>query len=109
MQLNERIQSVMKERNMRQVDICKTTGIYSSQVAHIVTGRTKDPAISYLIKFATALDVSLDYLVGRDMTKIRYTDEYKQCINDAIDNMDEIGKRNLADQAEYQLERHQKV
>lgn len=37
----------------------------SSKISQIVNGKVKDPRVSTLIKIANALDVSLDYLVGR--------------------------------------------
>lgn len=63
--LAERIQYAMKVRGMSQADLARATGISTSNVAHIVTGKTKDPQLSNVLKIAQALDVSLDYLAGR--------------------------------------------
>lgn len=63
--LAERIQCAMDRRSMTQADLSRATGISTSNIAHIVTGRTKDPQLSNVLKIATALGVSLDYLAGR--------------------------------------------
>ena len=63
--LAERIQYAMDRRGMTQADLARATGIGTSNIAHIVTGRTKDPRISNVMKIAHALGVSLDYLAGK--------------------------------------------
>ena len=63
--LAERIQYAMNKRGMTQADLARATGIGTSNIAHIVTGRTKDPRVSNVLKIARALGVSLDYLAGR--------------------------------------------
>ena len=63
--LAERIQFVMDKRGMTQADLARATGIGTSNIAHIVTGKTKDPQLSNVLKIAKALDVTLDYLAGR--------------------------------------------
>lgn len=60
----ERLQSLMDKKNVKQADICKLTGISSSQMHHLASGRTKSPSLSTACKIAIALDVSLDYLGG---------------------------------------------
>lgn len=63
--LAERIQYAMDKRGMTQADLARATGIGTSNIAHIVTGKTKDPRVSNVLKIARALGVSLDYLAGR--------------------------------------------
>lgn len=63
--LAKRIQHAMKIRGMSQADLARATGITTSNIAYIVTGKTKDPRLDSVIKIAKALDVSLDYLAGR--------------------------------------------
>jgi len=103
MRLGERIDLVMKEQGKKQADISRATGIGSGQISYIVTGRTRDPAISYIVKIAEALNVSLDFLAGRDMKKIHYSDEFKQRVFDAMDKMTDAGKHNVAENADFQL------
>lgn len=63
--LAERIQYAMDKRGMTQADLARATGIGTSNIAHIVTGKTQDPRVSNVLKIARALGVSLDYLAGR--------------------------------------------
>ena len=62
--LAERIQYAMDARGMTQADLARVTGISTSNIAHIVTGRTKDPQFTNVVKIALALDVSLAFLAG---------------------------------------------
>lgn len=63
--LAERIQHAMEVRGMSQADLARATGIATSNIAYIVTGKTKDPRFDSVLKIAKALGVSLDYLAGR--------------------------------------------
>lgn len=59
-----RLKSLMDSKDVKQADICKLTGLSSSQMHHLASGRTKSPSLSTACKIALALDVSLDYLGG---------------------------------------------
>ena len=65
MAFSERLTAVMQDRNLKQSDVCRLTGLSSAQVAYLVTGRTKDPKLETVVKIADALDISLDFLAGR--------------------------------------------
>lgn len=67
MSFSEILNSLLNERGMKQVDLCRLSGLSSAQVTHLVKGRTKDPTLSTAVKIADALDVSLDYLAGRSV------------------------------------------
>ena len=62
--LAERIQFAMDMRDMTQADLARATGMSTGLIAQIVSGRTKDPHLSNVIKIARALDVSMNYLAG---------------------------------------------
>lgn len=62
----ERLNAILDKRQMKQVDLCRLSGLSSAQVTYLVNGRTKDPSLTTATKIANALDVSLDYLAGRD-------------------------------------------
>jgi len=62
--LSERIQYAMDKRGITQADLARATGMTSSNIAYIVSGKTKDPRLSNVIAIAKALDVSLSYLAG---------------------------------------------
>lgn len=63
--LGERIQNALDMRDMTQADLARATGLSTGLIAQIVSGRTKDPHFSNVVKIARALDVSLNYLAGR--------------------------------------------
>lgn len=67
MELNERIQKAMDARGMKQADVCRATGgtLSTSKLAHIMTGKTKDPQLSTCIALCKALNISFEYLAGR--------------------------------------------
>lgn len=62
--LGERIQNALDVRGMTQADLARSSGLSTAIIAQIVTGRTKDPHFSNVVKIARALDVSLNYLAG---------------------------------------------
>ena len=63
--LGERIQNALDVRDMTQADLARATGLSTGLIAQIVSGRTKDPHFSNVVKIARALDVSLNYLAGK--------------------------------------------
>ena len=64
--LAERIQHLMIERDISQADLARMTGITTSNIAYIVNGKTQDPRLGSVLAIAKALNVSLDYLAGRE-------------------------------------------
>ena len=65
MDFHERLQSILDSKNLKQVSLVELTGLSSAQINHLVSGRTKDPKFSTVVRIADALDISLDYLAGR--------------------------------------------
>ena len=63
--LGERIQNALDMRDMTQADLARATGLSTGLIAMIVSGKTKDPRFSSIVKIARALDVSLNYLAGK--------------------------------------------
>lgn len=68
------LECLLNDRNMKQADLCKLTGIRSSSMSDYMSGK-KSPAIKNAILIADALHISLDTLVGRELA---LKDE-KQC------------------------------
>lgn len=58
------IKKILDEKQLKQTDLCRLTGIPSSLMSAYVTGK-KSPAILNAIAIADALHISLDELVGR--------------------------------------------
>lgn len=64
MTFTERLNEAMSWRNWRQIDLSRSSGLPSGQVAYLVKGKTKDPSITTAAKCAKALGVSLDWMAG---------------------------------------------
>lgn len=62
--LADRIVYALEKREMSQADLARKSGLSTAVVAQIVTGKTKDPQLTTVVKIATALGVSLNYLAG---------------------------------------------
>lgn len=62
--LGERIITAMEVRDMTQSDLARKAGLSRAVVSNIVLGKTKNPTFDNVVKIASALDVSLEYLAG---------------------------------------------
>lgn len=83
MEFQERLQKIMDEKKLKQVNLAELTGLSSAQINHLVSGRTKDPKFETVVKVADALDVSLDYLAGtRDDVAPRLTRDESVLLSD---------------------------
>lgn len=65
-----RIRDLREDRDLRQVDVARATGIDQKTLSNYETGRTR-PDSEALIRLADFFDVSIDYLVGRAMGRPR--------------------------------------
>ena len=95
MNFNEILKSILCEQNLRQSDLCRMTGIQSSLMSDYMKGK-KSPTIGNAISIATALNVSLDTLVGKQ----RYQSNIKE--NNSIHPLIEIYER-LNDEGQHKL------
>lgn len=64
MNFKESIIKLLGERQMKQSDLCKMTGIPSSLMSNYTTGK-KTPTLNNAIIMANALNITLDELAGR--------------------------------------------
>lgn len=64
MNFSEVLKSTLKERGMKQADLCKISGIPRSLMSEYINGK-KSPTITNAIAIASALNVTLDYLTGK--------------------------------------------
>lgn len=62
---SERLPAICKECNISRYKISKLTGIAESGLRYWSQGKTK-PSIPNIIKIAEALDVSVDFVLGRE-------------------------------------------
>ena len=62
--MQNRIRDLREDRDMRQSDLAKATGIDQRTISNYETGKTSPDAES-LIALADFFDVTIDYLLGR--------------------------------------------
>ncbi len=67
---SQRLNSVIRDNNIRQVDLCKKTGIGKSAMSQYLSGAFA-PKQQNLHALATALDVSEAWLMGYDVPRER--------------------------------------
>ena len=56
---------IMEEKNITLYRLSKITDLNESNLGKIISGKTKDPRISYVKAIADALEVSIDEIVIR--------------------------------------------
>ncbi len=61
----EKVKRLMKEKNITLYRLSKITDLNESNLGKIISGKTKDPRISYVKAIADALEVSIDEIVIR--------------------------------------------
>ena len=65
MGFNDNLKQLLKDRQMKQADLCRMTGIQTSLMSDYLGGK-KSPTIGNAILIADALNISLDTLVGKN-------------------------------------------
>lgn len=61
----EKIKKIMEEKNITLYRLSKIADLNESNLGKIISGKTKDPRISYVKAIADALEVSIDEIVIR--------------------------------------------
>lgn len=62
----EKVKRLMKEKNITLYRLGKMTNLNESNLGKIMSGKTRDPRISYVKAIADALEVSIDEIVIRN-------------------------------------------
>lgn len=63
----QKLLSVRRDRRVSQTTLAKKVGVSRPQISHLQEGTRKQPRAGLLIRIAEALDVSLDWAIGRDV------------------------------------------
>lgn len=95
MNFSNTLRQLLQDRNWRQADLCRITGIQTSLISDYLRGK-KSPTIGNAILIADALNVSLDELVGKEESA-HEKDEILQEICTAAAELSEEGRRLLLD------------
>jgi len=61
--VSERLDYMMKKKGVNQVELAKLTGISQGRITNIVTGKTKDPQGTTIMKICKALDINPFWLI----------------------------------------------
>ena len=65
MSFSETLKFLLQDKNLRQADLCRLTGIQTSLMSDYLGGK-KSPTLGNAILIADALVISLDALVGKE-------------------------------------------
>ena len=60
-----RLKQLRDSRNWTQEHLASRAGLPSAMISHFETGRRQKPSADNLVKLANALEVTIDYLLGR--------------------------------------------
>lgn len=86
-----RLKDLREDKDYRQIDVAKATGIDQKTLSNYETGKTK-PDSDSLILLADFFDVSIDYLVKRTNINVRHNSDIKKELTRCIDKINEIIK-----------------
>ena len=63
---SKRLKKIREEKKLSQADLAKKADFQVAAISHFETGQRK-PSFDNLKRLATALNMSIDYLLGRDI------------------------------------------
>lgn len=84
-----RIKELREDRDLRQSDVARATGIDQRTISNYETGRS-NPDSYALIKLADFFEVSVDYLLGRTDRDLATSEEKKQAIEEIQTLLDDL-------------------
>ena len=81
--MSDNLNRLMEEKNIKQIDLCRETGIPTSAMSHYVRGDS-DPSFTRAIRIAKALGVTTDELAGKEIKqeqeRIELTDNERELL-----------------------------
>ena len=86
-----RIRDLREDRDLRQTDVSKATGIDQKTLSNYETGKTSPDSYA-LIRLADFFGVSIDYLVGRTEIDIKSKEDLTSRLDGMKNMIDEIIK-----------------
>ena len=86
-----RIRDLREDRDLRQTDVSKATGIDQKTLSNYETGKTSPDSYA-LIRLADFFGVSIDYLVGRTEIDIKSKEDLTSRLEGMKNMIEEIIK-----------------
>lgn len=77
-----RLRDLREDRDLRQIDVSKATGIDQRTLSNYETGKTNPDSFA-IIKLCDFYNVSADYLLGREI-------DIKTCNDEIINKLEKI-------------------
>ena len=74
--LSKTLKQLQKEKNLTDRAVAKACSIPQSSYAHIMSGRTKDPKVEYLIRLSKYFNRSIDFLLTGKAPKNNSIEEF---------------------------------
>lgn len=87
--MTTRIKDLREDRDLRQSDLARETGIDQRTISNYETGKTVPDAYA-LIKFADFFNVSIDYLLCRTRLDVSTDEKRLQVITRIQKELDEL-------------------
>lgn len=100
------LKKTREEKGLSQTDLAEKTGLQPSAVSHFETGR-RAPSSDNLRRLADALEVTTDYLLGREIDPTTSGPTILTIFRDAQKMSDE-DRQKLAEFAKYLVSRKKK-
>lgn len=86
-----RIRALREDRDLRQIDVAKATGIDQQTLSNYETGKTNPDSFA-IIMLAEFFGVTCDYLLGVSERNLMNADEVLNEIDDIKKRLDDIKK-----------------
>lgn len=107
-----RIKFVKKEQKITNAVLARKTDIPLGTLNKILSGESKDPQVSAIIKISRALNVSADYIAfGKEPIQLNVVNDIsgtdKQFINDYL-NLSDQGKEYMLDTMDMVKDKYKK-
>ena len=92
--IKNRIRDLREDKDLRQIDVAKATGIDQKTLSNYETGKTNPDSYS-IIKLADFFQVTTDYLLGYADSNIKTTKDIHNTLDNIEKEIKEL-KRHLA-------------
>ena len=85
----ERLKEIRKSKKLKQSDLASKTGLKVAAISFFETAKRR-PSLGNLIKLADALAVSVDFLLGREVARVRDFDKLNPKDQEVIQEMSKV-------------------